>query len=1178
MNIPQKLSLDITPDPNVPQRQAADPAASVWVGASAGSGKTKVLTDRVLRLLLPREDGRPGTAPERILCLTFTRAAAREMALRLGKRLSDWATMPDDELETSLEHELLGRRPTSQECAAARALFARVVDVPGGLKIMTIHAFCQSVLGRFPLEAGVPPRFTPLEESESRKFLNRARDDVLTTAMREPDSVLGRAVTALAASQGDDGFGALLTNIAGERRQLHDILERHNGIEGVYHALCHELLIEPGVSEDDARREACADSAFDEPGLRRACKILAERGTKKFTGRMIVIQKWLDSDEEGRMALFDSYGRAFLTKEGMPFDQMMNNELIKEFPEMDKCLRREADRLLHAIDRIRAARCAGLTRDLLLFGAATVARYDTLKEEHAALDFDDLIERTRNLLRQDSIAGWVMYKLDGGIDHILVDEAQDTNPEQWDVVSALCEDFFAGLSAREDIERTIFVVGDEKQSIYSFQRAAPEKFSEMQRIFRRRVEEGGTVWRDVDLSVSFRSAPAILKFVDHVFAGDGVRRGLGPAPVSHSAHRRQHPGRVEVWPLFATPKRIDRDPWNPPRTALEQSNGAARLAAHIADTIAGWLAAGEMLPARGRALTPGDIMILLRSRSGLAEPIVRALKTRGLPVGGADRMVLKDQLVAQDLLAAARFALLPDDNLTLACLLKSPLIGLDDWNLEFLCSQRSTDNESLWETLKNNSNRYNVSIKYLNDLVVEAKRVRPYEFFCRVLARPCPANPVSGLRALQSRMGDEVADPVEEFLSLALDHTADDNPTLQGFIQTLTHGDTQIKREQEQSGGRIRIMTVHGAKGLQAPVVILPDTVRGSPRGAAQNTRRLLWPDKTGASVPLWSPRADSDCRAYEERRRVPDQRQEDEERRLLYVALTRAEDRLYIGGFTGLKSGGDSGRLWYDMTRGAAETLADAAAIPFESAHIPPPGEKTDSSPPVFYRLDDRFPPAPSLAPKHQKSSPAYQEYAGDHSWALRPPAPEPHPPRPLQPSRPESDGPAAASPRAGGDDGRRFRRGIVTHKLLQFLPDLNIDKRAGAARAFVARQAADLPPDIRDSVVSETLAIIDHPDWAALFGPGSRAEVPVTGRSANGRLISGQIDRMLVTEKAVWVVDYKTNRPPPAHPNGIPVLYHQQMSYYRDIVSEVYQGRNIRCFLLWTDGPQMMEVTLPA
>lgn len=1165
------------PDPNNAQRAAADPDASVWVAASAGSGKTKVLTDRVLRLLLPRTDGRKGTPAEKILCLTFTKAGASEMALRINETLALWATMKlkaaDGErgLEDILT-QLLGRPPGESDIEAARRLFAQVVDAPGGLKIMTIHAFCQSILGRFPLEAGLPPHFTVLSPDASRGLMQQARDYVLKNASRDPRSDLARALDNIAAALNDEQFADLMGALASERQTLEQLLKAGPGADTLFHIMCAHLGLDPESGEEQLIESACLDERFPVTALRQACRVLTDGKGKTDQENGAAMSLWLAAAPAERARRIEDWMGIFLTqKNTVKADKYLASVAAEGFmPGIKDLMQQEGERLLALKDSISARACARMTNHLMIVGQAIIDRYQTLKAGQAGLDFDDMINHTRALLTRSSMSAWVLYKLDGGIDHILVDEAQDTNPEQWDIVESIIREFFAGTGAR-DVRRTLFVVGDEKQSIFSFQRAAPDRFREKRGAFQKIVEDAGETWKAVPMEISFRSTAAVLDFTDAVFADDPVRYGVSETGLHHLSFRTGHAGHIEQWPLFRVPKDErdkERSYWEPAVTPVTQNNARALLARHIAETIEGWMKSGEILPSRGRPIQPGDIMILVRNRNALVGHMIRELKSRGIPVTGLDRMKLGDHIAVQDMLTLAQFALLPEDDLSLACILKSPLVNWDDQQLEDIALARTG---SLWDAVQQKAPEI---APWLAMLIAQAKAVRPYEFFSRVLQSPCPASAVSGLRAMTARLGADAIDPLDEFLSQVLGFEGDHISSVQGFVLWQAQNETEIKREQEESGGQIRIMTVHASKGLQAPVVILPDTLKNNGSSGNRASDRLLWPAKTGLPFPFWSAHAGHDCAAYARAKQAAHDKDQEEYRRLLYVALTRAEDRLYIGGAAGERAH-DEGS-WYELTKNAfakfeettSEALKTSAAV--KAGLAEPEGLHTrilstaQKAQPVAKDAQDSGPPL--VLPDLESSA---------WRWSRTAPAAEPAPPRPLIPSQasvPAGEEPPALSPLRAQDD-YRFRRGNLTHRLLQFLPERAPETRAELAHEFARRYGQDLPAAVRDNVVDETLRILNDARFAPLFGPASRAEVPVTGL-IGGKIVSGQIDRLLVSEDAVHIIDYKTNRPPPKTPEDVPEIYRAQLKAYRDTLSRIYPAHAIKTYLLWTDGPRLMAI----
>lgn len=1174
------IDVNASDDPNKLQRAASNPHESIWVGASAGTGKTKVLTDRVLRLLLPRSDGRVGTPPNRILCLTFTKAAANEMALRINKTLGKWAVMAITHVDPkkSLTHtlsDLLGDPPTQDQINAAQQLFAHVIDCPGGLQIMTIHSFCQSVLGRFPLEASLQPNFDILEEGLAAQLMQRAQNDVLTRAQapENADSMLANALNALAHDLDEQSFTNIVQDVCKERHQLADLLSLTHGVDGLYANICQYYGITPQQKPFDILTALCDDSLYDAQGLRLCAESMMEDNGKIAPVKGAAIMQWLRADLHGRIDGIGAYISTFFNGDGNMYQKSFPPTSTKKaFPQALDILTKEAQRLKDAQERIKGIKSAQMTRDVLIVGQEILERYGALKKARGVLDFDDLVIRTMALLSgttdsmshlDGGVAPWIMYKLDQGLDHILVDEAQDTNPEQWRIIESLSAEFFTGMGARDnEVERTSFTVGDIKQSIYSFQRAAPEEFQRMQRIFHERITQSGKVNRPVGLDISFRSTQSVLRVVDAVFDDATLNSAVGGGHVSHSAFRKGQAGLVELWPVFQSAKKEQRDFWDPPVVTRGQESGSSQLAVYIAEKIQNWLDRKEILPAYNRPICAGDIMILMRSRSAFVDQLVRELKKRSVPVSGADRMVLGEQIAVQDLLSMARFCLLPDDDLTLAEVLKSPFLGWDEDELFSLAYNRKG---SLWQELCNfnrerldtipdrrddmpiiSDEKRNQARDYLARLMGRARYLGAYEFFAHILNLPCPADPRSGLRAVRYRLGDDALDPIEELMNAALSFGHDHIDHMQIFLDHQERADIKIKREMDEQGRQVRIMTVHGSKGLQAPIVIMPDTMEIS---AAKKGGRLLWPSKTNLDVPLYSPRKDDDPQHYKTIAEKSKALDEQESYRLLYVAMTRAADRLYVAGHMGTRDAKE--HSWYYQVRRAMQqddTCQEIAQGDHKILRIENPQEADPDK-------------AKEEKIQEHKGSPLPQ-------WALNPAPQEPFPPRPLMPSRPSDDDLApATSPLIAGQD-NRFKRGNLTHKLLQFLPDFVAGNRRDAAQAFIQKNPQGLSKVTCDSIVDEVMTVLEDKKFAAFFTKGSMAEVSVTGLMSDNRIISGQIDRLVIGKDEIWIVDYKTNRPPPKDPKDIPQIYRKQLAAYRDTIQNIYPQHKIYTALLWTDG----------
>jgi len=826
------------------QARASDPGSSAWVSANAGTGKTAVLVRRCLRLLLA------GFRPESILCLTYTKTAAAEMQNRLLKELGEWATLQNTALRERLQ-ALLGHAPDDEELGIARRLFARALEARGGLKIHTIHGFCERLLQRFPLESQVTPHFSVLDERKQALLRRAAFDAVVARAADESESALGQALARLIAITDGEYFRKVVDAVLGKRAELAKMVAYHQSHADWAKAEGLALKQLFGVAKDteEALTAALAD-VLDDATIDAAIAALASHGSTVKMDKKVeaALREARMSRGESRMAILMP---VLMTDAGTPRAQICSKGFATAAPEIDIMLCGAQAEFAALTDRLAHLHVAEASAALLALADAVQSDYERRKRGEAALDYDDLIVKTQTLLLRSGAASWVLYKIDGGIDHILVDEAQDTNPAQWSIVESLAAEFFVGSGSSERL-RTLFAVGDEKQSIYSFQGADPARFGAVGRDFRQRAAAMGLDWHEVPLTLSFRSTEPILEAVDCVFAAPPAADGLSwqeGAIIQHHASRVGQAGLVELWEVEEQEKPAESEAFEPWNEAAAGARSVDELCKRIATTIKGWIGT-EQLPAQGRAVKAGDILILVRRREPFITPMIRALKREKVPVAGADRMLLTDQLAVQDLVALADVLLLQEDDLALAVVLKSPLFGFDDDALFALAHKRDG---SLWAALKAKAKedpRFAEAWDRLSAWRSRADLLPPYEFFSELLG----ADGQRLRQAMLIRLGPEAAEAIDEFLDLALNYDREAPPSLQGFVNQLRAGDVEIKRDMEQERDEVRIMTVHGAKGLQAPIVFLPDTcmlprAQGAqlyplprPGAPADTVGHLVWP------------------------------------------------------------------------------------------------------------------------------------------------------------------------------------------------------------------------------------------------------------------------------------------------------------------------------------------------
>jgi ATP-dependent helicase/nuclease subunit A len=1139
------------PHTDANQARASDPSASAWVSANAGTGKTEVLVRRVLRLLLA------GSEPQRILCLTYTKMAAAEMQNRLLKELAAWATLADGKLRERLA-SLLGRAPDDAEIKAARRLFAQTLEAKGGLKIYTIHGFCERLLQRFPLEAEVTPNFAVLDEAEAVRLKGEAFDAVMARAAKERDGPLGEALAKIVAVTVEDYFRKIVDTVLGRRGDLARMMALHEGDPDW--TRCEERCLK--------RLFGLAEQVCEAELTEQLADVLANSDIDALLAALEVNGAESRTDQElrdGLQAARAASGAArvaalkplFLTTQNTPRRSVCSKDLRQAEPQLCAALDLAQDRFDRLATQRAQLACAEASAAVLLLGDTIQAEYTRAKQSEAVLDYDDLILRTKALLSRAGAAAWVLFKIDGGVDHILVDEAQDTNPEQWSIIERLAEEFFAGEGARAKL-RTLFAVGDEKQSIYSFQGADPVRFGTVGRTFRAKAMAIEQTWNAVPLTLSFRSTEAVLKAVDAVFskrpAADGVIWNDGDI-IEHHAFRTGQAGLVELWPVVAETKIEPAEAFEPWNEDAVPPHAVDVLCGRIAGQIKVWLDTGEELESEGRKIKAGDILILVRRRDPFTAPMIRALKREKIAVAGADRMQLLQQIAVMDLMALADVLLMPDDDLSLAVVLKSPLFGLNDDDLFELTFERRT---SLWNVLQAKAQetaRFKEAADLLSRWLLRVDLTPPYEFFLELLGE----NGQAMRKRMLTRLGPEAAESLDEFLDLALGFDRESPPSLQGFVNAMRSTDVEIKRDMEQKRDEVRIMTVHGAKGLQAPIVFLPDTcMRPRPQGASIHllARHGVPPDEIGHIV--W-PAGGNALSHIEEAKDLARKAEIEEYHRLLYVAMTRARDRLYVCGWSQKDS--PEKASWYELVdQGLKGLLTETAGY---------------DGKPVQRLISEQSVPVKALC-----EAEAATAAADLPEWAKKP-APAERSRAILTPSGLGALlGDAASSypeqpplgPKALADN-RRFARGRLVHTLLQHLPGVAAADREGAARNFVAARGRDLPEEMREEIVSETLAIVQDTRFAPLFAPGSLSEVPIVARLGEGD-ISGQIDRLALLDDALLVLDYKTNRLPPSVLEEVAPGYIAQLAAYRAALRLIFPERTLRAAIIWTDGPKLMEI----
>ena len=1101
-----KMSLN---DATLRQIKAAEPKSSTWLAANAGSGKTKVLTDRVARLLL--ED----VMPQNILCLTYTKAAASEMQNRLFGRLGRWTMLRDEDLLQELKELGVNRVLSMKDLENARTLFARAIEAPGGLKIQTIHSFCSSVLRRFPLEAGVNPQFVEIDERAQKLLL----DEVVETIAdgTGPSSFDGIA-HYFTGKDLQDVFKAIL--------DLPDLFSKPNSLDEIWEG----FNLQPGYTDDDLSKEC-----FIPGDLALIQKLRDQLLTK--AGNDLTAGIKLSGLKDAALTVFDLplLESVFLTKSGAapftPKSTFPTKVTKAEFLFMPQL---EALMLRVSISRQKrlTLQIAKRTAALHAFATEFLQVYSDHKQAKGFLDFNDLISRTRNLLSNENVAAWVLFRLDGGIDHILVDEAQDTSPMQWDVIKQLAQEFTSGQGARADVPRTIFVVGDKKQSIYSFQGADPEGFDRMRDKFEAQLHEIAQPFQSTTLDHSFRSSHAILSLVDQIFSDQKKISSKS----THLAFKETLPGRVDVWPVFEKPLVAESRHWTDPIDEVSSDHQdeklAKALAAHIMELIK--TETLTQIDENGvlfhRKITAGDFLILVQGRQKLLfQEIHRACRDANLPIAGADRLRVAKELAVRDLRSLLAFLAFPEDNLSLAEALRSPLFGWSEQDMFDLAQDR--DSKFLWRSLQNRSDDFPDTVQKLIDLRNMADFKRPFELIEHVLNR------LSGRKSLLSKLGNEAGEGLDALVNQSLAYERSNIPNLTGFLIWLDADDLEIKRQMDGESDKIRVMTVHGAKGLEAPIVILPDTaVRRAP--AARDVV-----DYNGLAV--WKPNTDQVPEGLASTLSGLQDRQVEERDRLLYVALTRAESWLIVLGSGEIKESQD---CWYNTVRAAvmaknAKPLNTSAGLGLRYEHLDWVSGINKNN-------------ATKVTPKIKVPNWVSQD------------AITPKPPNPIRaPSQLGGDKTIASTETIISNSA--LEHGSAVHLLLETLPTTNPSCWEQLARHI-------LDEELFETALQEATKVLTDPGLAHVFAPETLAEVSLTAHLAelNGDAIQGSVDRLIVSAQKVTAVDFKTNQIVPRLAEETPVGILKQMGAYALSLAQIFPEHEIETAVLWTKNQKLMQL----
>ncbi len=1096
---------------------AINPNFSVWVNASAGTGKTKILIDRVLRLLLENK--------RNILCLTFTNAAANEMENRIHSILSKWAICSESELIMDLEQldllhlseesvsfqrvtlesrkkeewipvsstgmtkESAGITEGSRKNEAldrhltrARRLFSELENL--GLTIQTIHAFCYKLISSFPIEAGIAPNCTLSECKELHSIIfnkvlhnETVQDDINLIATEIDENKLRDLLYTLcvkrSASANDSKY---IKDKLSAPDEIHDLQS-----ETIEHVGRLAEILSEGSKRDQSYSEILYSTVIP-AGIQ-----------KKRTS----VTRWNDTKVE-------NLAKVFLKSEShekKSISSIATKSILEKFKDAEQIIESVQNVVFTHIRDMNSYQIFKRTSSLLGVFKVYVDLYNSEKSKNALLDYNDIINLATNLLSNPNYKDWILFNLDQKIDHILVDEAQDNSISQWKIITNLCDEFFAG----NDEKRTLFVVGDVKQSIYRFQGANPHLFNYMQQYFH--TKTGGRDWISCQLEKSFRSTPEVLMLVDRIFNNFRAEISFNDNEIKHVPHRENDQGYIEIWPALPRRKEKEQQALQIPLTCRENYIIADRLLAQtIANRIHNWLNEGRILVAKDRHIEPRDIMILVRQRNVLVDYIISELKKANVPVVGRDYFRIMDYIAVQDLIALAEFLLLQANDLALANALKSPLFNFTEDDLFNIAYDRKE--QSLWEKLQDYQK---VIYSELNYLINLSRIESPLTLFTHILR--------TGKKKFAARLGLECFEVLDEFMNLVLQF---ENPSLQAFVQWIKENNPEIKNDMQSERNAVRIMTIHKSKGLQAPIVFLVDT-----NTVPRNSESIIF---DGTEVPFWCGKNNNAyCDQVKREKKLEDY---NEYLRLLYVALTRAEDELYILSKEPVQKGS-----WYDLITKYGEPYEkkqrDLQPIFKEKVEV----LCVNANYPYIYKKRDYFDvPVISLPPALAHSSVSSQRVTLESS---------------------EKEGaewiPVSATWMTDG-----YARGLIIHSILQYMPKIEKERRKNWVRKYLDN--INISED-KDEIYSKILAFNEK--YGYLFDLEGKSEITLSG-TIDGKSVLVRLDRLCITQDKAIIIDYKSHR------NVSVSLLNEikkQMLIYKTLVQEIYPNKQVECVVIWVE-----------
>ena len=1075
--------------------KALDINSSVWVSASAGSGKTTVLVNRLLMLLLNDID------VSKILCITFTKTAAAEMKERIYKILSNWTFMTDEEIKSDIKNKLGIEKP---DLKIARTLFAKIIDNVDNLKILTIHSFCQQIIARFPIEAGVYPNFELIEEVKSRELIEEAFNVVIM------DKNIEEYFKTVILTENEDDFFTRISDIVNNRRYLSDNINYDEKLKEIIGA------------DDEIEYEDKVRNFFEDTNIDNILKL-----------KEVVEKKGTENQAE-------SYGKAitdFIAFNGIYFEEYISLFLTKDKHSMKKPIKAiTSDDFFLKIYEEEAARCKlflitienleiyKFSKASLHIALAVLQKYKEIKVAKGFLDFDDLLTLTYKLLNNSEYSAWVNYKLDNGIEHLLLDEAQDTSTLQWKIIEKLTEDFFAG-DTKSEKNRTIFIVGDEKQSIFSFQGANPEMFEEEYINYYNLINSAKKTINNVKLDYSYRSLKEILTFVDTIFDGNEDKISKLEKQIKHK-NVRNGDGFIELWPLVEYVEEDDEEK-DLGQIVFDDDNKTkkqALLSKYIAQKIYNLVNSNRAIVAKDgnkRPIKYGDIMILSKNRNKiLLSFLIAALNKMGIPNSGLDKIDLFDNIIIKDFIFLLTFIIFNDDDLSLANIIKSPIFNLKEKDLFNICDYKNKNNTSMYDALKI---CYPDSYDFLQDILENTSK-GIYGIINYVSDR-CRQN-------FLSRFGNDFNLIMDKFYDFIIDFEKNNSTSLIDFVNFVNNNSNEIKKDIDINDDNcVKIMTAHASKGLQAPIVFLCEATMGTSGNRSKN----LW----YKDVPVYNKKSYI-CDSIKSEINNNDF---NEYCRLLYVAATRAENELYICGLVKKNSKDDN---WYTMSKTALEKLkAEASVFDFD-----------DKLQKITYGKENFLDNVEKLENNNNINGNVidlkiYQEDKTKIKKIIAPSQFYNHVDRDT----------------AFEATDKNILMGKAIHKLLEVLP--NTKNKDKVADLYLNNMFASL--ENKKFIKNKVFDVLNK--FNDFYGERSKAEVPIIGE-VDGNIVSGRIDRLIEYDDKIVVLDYKNTKKHYRTKDDLPQNYVEQLNLYRSLLEKIYGNKKIFCYILITSYGELVKL----